>query len=78
MTLDEMIHVVKSSGVVQDPSNFDVNKSFEENDLDSLDSYTILLALEEEFGVALDEIEVNKTTTFVSLFEFISRNDKLS
>lgn len=45
MTLNEVISAIIETGVVPDADTFDATKTFEDNGVDSLDTYTILLAL---------------------------------
>ena len=69
MTLNDVIAIIAETGVKPDMENFDAERSFEENGIDSLDTYTILLALEEKTGVALEEVDLE--VGMEDLFEVI-------
>lgn len=53
----EIIEIVGVSGVVEDMSKFDPEKSFKDNGVDSLDVFTVLLAIEERLEVKFTEEE---------------------
>lgn len=74
MTLDEVISAIAETGVKSDMENFDADKTFEDNGIDSLDTYTILLALEEKTGVALEEVELEKVNSAKALQAYIAAN----
>jgi acyl carrier protein len=57
VTVEKIVEVVSSAGVVDDMSKFDPNKSFKENGIDSLDVFTVFLAVEDQLGVKLSEEE---------------------
>jgi len=63
MNLKEVVAIIAETGVKADMDNFDVDKTLEENGIDSLDTYTILLALEENSGVSLEELDLEKVNT---------------
>lgn len=74
MTLDDVIAVIAETGVVPQMDTFDSKKSFEDNGVDSLDTYTILLALEEKSGLALEEVPLEEINTAEALHAFIAAN----
>ena len=74
MTLDDVIAVIAETGVKSDMENFDADKTFEDNGIDSLDTYTILLALEEKTGVPLEEVDLETVNTARSVQAYISAN----
>lgn len=74
MTLDDVIAVIAETDVVPQMDTFDAKKSFEDNGVDSLDTYTILLALEEKTGLALEEVPLEEINTAEALHAFIVAN----
>ncbi|WP_370213848.1 acyl carrier protein [Roseovarius sp.] len=74
MTLEDVITTIAETGVKPDMENFDAERSFEENGIDSLDTYTVLLALEEKTGVALEEVDLEKINTASALRQYIAAN----
>lgn len=75
MTLDEVIAAIAETGVKPNMADFDAGKTFEENGIDSLDTYTILLALEERTGVALEEVDLEKVNSAKALQAYIASNE---
>lgn len=57
VTVEKIVEVISSAGVVDDMSKFDPNKSFKENGIDSLDVFTVFLAVEEQLGAKFSEEE---------------------
>lgn len=74
MTIEDMIVVITETGVNLDMDNFDADKTFEENNIDSLDIYTILLALEEKTGLSLEEVPLDKVNSAKTLLAYINAN----
>lgn len=74
MTLDDVIAAIAETGVKSDMSDFDAEKTFEDNGIDSLDTYTILLALEEKTGVALEAVDLEKVNSAKALQAYIAAN----
>ncbi len=74
MTLDEVTQVIAETGVVADMAGFDADKTLEENGVDSLDTYTILLALEETSGVPLETVSIDEISTAKALQAYIAAN----
>lgn len=72
MKLENVLNVIEKTNVVPNFSNFNPGSSFEENGVDSLDTYTIILALEEEFGVGLEDEELENIDTAEKVFAYIS------
>lgn len=60
MYAEKIIQIVASTGVVHDMVKFDPKHSFKKNNIDSLDVFTILLAIEEELDIKFDDAEVIK------------------
>lgn len=71
--LNDILDVIGSTGVVQDMSKFDSEKTFKENGVDSLDAFTIYLAVEEKFEVKLSEEELLTAKTAVSLLQLVEK-----
>lgn len=74
MTLEEVLAVIAETGVKTDMENFDVDKTLEENGIDSLDTFTILLALEERAGVQLEDADLDQVNTAKLLLTYIKEN----
>lgn len=74
MTLDEIREIIAKTGVVPDMDAFDPEKSFEDNGVDSLDTYTILLALEEETGHSLEGVPLEKIASARALHDHVTAN----
>ena len=74
MTLQDVIAVIAETGVKSDMDNFDPEKTFEDNGIDSLDTYTILLALEEKTSVPLEEVDLDKVNSAKALQAYIQAN----
>lgn len=74
MTLDELIVTIGETGVVPQMDKFDSMKSWEENGVDSLDTYTILLALEEKTGLTLDAVPLEEISSAKAVHAFIISN----
>ncbi|MCW9044081.1 MAG: acyl carrier protein [Pseudopelagicola sp.] len=74
MTLDEVVATIAETGVKPDMEDFDPEKTLELNGIDSLDTYTILLALEEKSGVALEEVDLETINSAKALQAYIAEN----
>lgn len=59
LTIEQILEAISGSGVVEDMSKFDPGKTFKENGVDSLDVFTILLAIEEKLEIQFSEEESN-------------------
>jgi acyl carrier protein len=57
---EQLLAIVASTGLVDDISAFDAEKTFKNNGIDSLDVMTLLLAFEEGLGVTFNEDEANR------------------
>jgi acyl carrier protein len=69
VTVEKILEIVSSAGVVDDMSKFNPNKSFKENGVDSLDVFTVFLAVEEQLGVKFSEEE---STSIKSASEIVA------
>lgn len=65
--MNAILEVIKHTDVVEDMNDFDVNKSFKENGIDSLDLMTMFLAIEETFSVKFSEEDYEKVHNAVDL-----------
>jgi acyl carrier protein len=54
-TIEQVIESIAGTGVVQDIAKFDPVQTFKENGVDSLDVFTIFLAVEEDLNVKFSE-----------------------
>lgn len=57
---ERIVQIVASTGIVHDLEKFDPRQSFKSNNIDSLDVFTLLLAIEEELGIKFDDEEASK------------------
>ena len=71
MTLDDVIRVIENTKVVPNFSEFNPDAPFADNGVNSLDTYTIILALEDEFRVGLDEVEIEEIDSAVKIYNYI-------
>ena len=60
VNVERILEIIKSAGLGQDLSDFDIHKTFKQNSIDSLDVLTLLLAVEEGLGVKFSDEEINK------------------
>lgn len=74
MTIEDIIAAIAETGVKQDMDNFDAAKTFEDNGIDSLDTFTILLALEEKTGVTLEDAPLEEVNSAKALHAYIEAN----
>lgn len=70
--LKKVIEFVVISGVVDDIENFDPNKTFKENGIDSLDVMSLFLAIEEGLNVKFSEEEANEISTVNQMLEALN------
>lgn len=71
MTLDDIIKVIENTKVVPNFSEFNPDAPLADNGVDSLDTYTIILALEEEFAVGLDDVEIEEIDSAAKIYNYI-------
>lgn len=55
VTIEQVVEIINSTGVVEDMSKYENKKSFKENGIDSLDIFTVFLAIQERFGIEFTE-----------------------
>ncbi len=55
--IENIIKIIHDTGVIDDITKFDPKKSFKENGIDSLDIFTVFLAVEEKLEVKFSEEE---------------------
>lgn len=53
-----------------DADKIDIDLSFAEAGLDSLDTFTLFLKIEENYGFSIPDIDVNKIKTFQDLLNY--------
>lgn len=56
--MDQLIKIIASSEVLDSTSNFDPNKTFDENGIDSLDIMVVYIKVEEVLGITFSNSEV--------------------
>ena len=54
-------------------STIDANLSFLEAGLDSLDTFTLFLKIEENYGFSIPDIDVNNIKTFQDLLDYSNK-----
>lgn len=62
---------ILASGVDGDLSALEETTTFESVGVDSLDTFTILLSVEENFGVTIPEERVEELNTIAKLVEYL-------
>jgi acyl carrier protein len=65
-----MIREITKSNVVD---KWPVNYDFREKDIDSLDHATLALALEEKYGIKINDAELNNLVSIEAILDFISK-----
>lgn len=60
VTVEKIVEIIAGSGGIKNIEAFDPEKSFKDNGVDSLDVYTILLAVEEQLGVSFTDEETDR------------------
>lgn len=70
--LSKVVELVAASGTIPDISKFDPNKTFKENEIDSLDVLGLFLAVEEGLGIKFTEEEVNSINSVAQMVEVIN------
>ncbi|NTW48870.1 MAG: hypothetical protein HGB19_03895 [Chlorobiales bacterium] len=69
---EKIIEIISSTGVVKDMSKFDPKKSFSDNGIDSLDSFTVFLAVEEQLGVKFSDEESVKIKSAAEMVDLLN------
>jgi acyl carrier protein len=69
---EQIVKVIESTGVVSDMSKFDTARTFKENGIDSLDVFTLYLAVEEQLGVSFSEEESTRIKTVDEMVAFLN------
>lgn len=69
-----IIEIVSGCGVVEDMAKFDPEKSFKDNGVDSLDVFTVLLAIEEKLDVKFTEEESENIRGIRDVLEIVNKN----
>jgi len=72
VTIDKLKEIVVASGLKADKSEIDAEKSFAENGIDSLDTMTLLLNIEDAIGVKFSEEEVEKIKSLSSVVDILN------
>ncbi|MEW6133719.1 MAG: acyl carrier protein [Pseudomonadota bacterium] len=70
--LNSVMEAIAESGVMDDMSKFDPDKTFKENGIDSLDVMSLFLAVEEKFGIKFSEEEVGQINTAAELVKALN------
>ena len=72
INVEKIVEIISSAGVVDDMSKFDPNKSFKENGIDSLDVFTVFLAVEEQLGVKFSEEDSTSIKSASEMVAFLN------
>jgi acyl carrier protein len=73
--LNTVIQIIGALDVVPDMSKFDPDKNFKENGLDSLDTMSVFLAIEEQFGKKFNADEVDRINSASELVTALNALD---
>lgn len=68
----KVLEIVAASGLVEDMAKFDPNKTFRENGVDSLDAFSIFLAVEEQLGVKFSKEEESEIDSVAKMVKVIN------
>lgn len=71
VTFDNIKKVILDTGIAGDIAALEPNTTFESAGVDSLDTFNLLLAVEEEFGVQIPEERVEEFDTIAKLVTFV-------
>jgi acyl carrier protein len=71
---NEVVMLIAKSGAVADMDRFDPSKSFKENDIDSLDVYTIFLAVEEKLGIKFSDEESSRIQSVDDILDALAKH----
>ena len=72
VTSEQTNKTIEGTGVLSDMSKFDSAKTFKENGIDSLDVFTIYLAVEEQLGVNFSEEESQRIKSVDEMVAFLA------
>ena len=72
MNSESIVEIIASTGVIYNMDNFDAKKTFKENNIDSLDVFTILLSLEDRLGIKFDENEADAIKGIDDILKILS------
>ena len=78
MNDESIIKIIASTGVIYNIDIFDPKKTFKENNIDSLDVFTILLSLEEYFKIKFDENEANSVKGIEDIAKILKSREIIS
>lgn len=70
--VSKIVEIIAASGLVADMSKFDPEKSFRENEVDSLDVLSIFLAVEEQLGFKFTDEEASQINSAAKMAEVIN------
>lgn len=73
LTLEKLQEIVVSTGIELKNHMIDPAKTFQENGIDSLDTMTLLLNIEEASGLKFTEEEVESIKTFNDILEIAGK-----
>ena len=68
-----IVEIIKKSGLAQDLSSFDPIKTFKQNGIDSLDVFTVLLAIEEQLNVNFSENESDEIRSAEDIVNILNK-----
>lgn len=76
ITEQDLRRVMQKAFKTMDVSGIDANVSLYEVGLDSLDHATLLLAVQEEFGVAIPDEDVDKCQSIAAIVEYVNAHSQ--
>jgi acyl carrier protein len=73
-TLEKIQNLVADSGIELKEGRIIPDKSFSENGIDSLDTMTLFLSIEETFGIKFTDEEVEAAKTFDDIIILLGKH----
>lgn len=73
ITLEKLKDVVSATGISMPEAGIDPGKTFLENGIDSLDTMTLLLSIEDAIGIKFTEEEVEQIKSLDDVIETVKK-----
>jgi acyl carrier protein len=70
-TAEEVMAIVKGVGIAADISGITANMSLRKAGIDSIEMFTIFLALEEKFGIKIPDADVDRLDTVTNIVSYL-------
>jgi acyl carrier protein len=75
VSVQKIVEIIGSAGVVPDMTKFDPEKTFKQNGIDSLDVFTVFLAIEETLGVHFSEEVSTSIKSAQEIVDYLNLNN---